>query len=631
MTTTGSLAGDDAPSLRRGLSVLAVGIRQAPRPFAVAVAGSTLYGVMTAGQAFVLGKVVAHIVQPAFEARRVTATQLLQAGGWLALVTVLLVIGVVGRRVAAGRVMFDLGAIYRRRVIDQYLTLPLSWHQQHPAGQLLSNANADVEATWNVFAPLPMGLGVIVMLVVAAVAMVLADPVLALIGLCVFPALVAINGVFQRRMSPRVTRAQQLRADVSSVAHESFDGALVVKALGREEQEADRFAVVAGRLRDANVSVGRTRGTFDPVIEALPTLGTLVVLVAGTARVRSGAIQAADVVQVAYLFSLLAFPVRSLGWVLGELPRAVVGWDRVNAVLSARGSLPYGAHHWPADSSAAVRLEDVSYAYADADGSPLPVLHSIDLDVAPGRTLALVGPTGSGKSTLTNLLVRLVDPSTGVVEMDGINLREGAPGAVAAVAALVPQQTFLFDDTVRGNITLGDPDLEAEGDEQVWAALRLAQVDGFVAGLPYGLDTRVGERGTTLSGGQRQRIALARAVIRSPRLLVLDDATSAVDPTVEAAILAGLRPGSAAYARAAGRVGGGGGPAPAPSVVVVAYRKATISLADEVAYLEHGRVVDRGPHAELLTRNEGYRSLVDAYEREAAERAAVSADEEVRS
>jgi ABC-type multidrug transport system fused ATPase/permease subunit len=531
---------------------------------------------------------------------------------------------VVGRRIAAGVVMFDLGAMYRRLVTRQYLRLPLSWHQSHPAGQLLSNANADVEATWNVFAPLPMGLGVIVMLIVAAIAMVLADPVLALIGLCVFPALVVINGVFQRRMSPRVTRAQQLRADVSAVAHESFDGALVVKALGREQQETERFAAVSGTLRDANVSVGRTRGTFDPIIEALPTLGTLAVLVAGTARVKSGAINAADVVQVAYLFSLLAFPVRSLGWVLGELPRAVVGWERVDAVLAARGSLPFGDHVWPGDRSAELRLAGVDYAYLDPDGSPLPVLRGIDLVVPAGRTLALVGPTGSGKSTLTTLLVRLVDPAAGVVTMDGVDLRDGARGQVAAHAALVPQQTFLFDDTVRGNITLGDPVIEADGDERVWESLRLAQIDGFVAGLPQGLDTRVGERGATLSGGQRQRIALARAVVRRPRLLVLDDATSAVDPTVEAAILAGLRPSPA--------VDGTGllGPI-APTVVVVAYRKATIALADEVAYLEHGRIIDRGTHNALLARNEGYRSLVDAYEREAAERAAVAADEEVRS
>jgi ABC-type multidrug transport system fused ATPase/permease subunit len=220
--------------------------------------------------------------------------------------------------------------------------------------------------------------------------------------------------------------------------------------------------------------------------------------------------------------------------------------------------------------------------------------------------VALVGPTGSGKSTIASLLIRLVDPDTGSIELDRIDVRELRPGGVAAAAALVFQQTFLFDDTVRGNVTLGMPDVS---DEDVWEALRLAQADGFVAALSSGLDTQVGERGTSLSGGQRQRLALARALVRQPRLLVLDDATSSVDPQVESRILAGLRDTAA------------------PStVVVVAYRNATIALADEVVYVEHGRVIDRGTHAELLDRTEGYRELITAYEREHAERLALIAD-----
>jgi ABC-type multidrug transport system fused ATPase/permease subunit len=221
-----------------------------------------------------------------------------------------------------------------------------------------------------------------------------------------------------------------------------------------------------------------------------------------------------------------------------------------------------------------------------------------------------VGPTGSGKSTLTTLLVRLVDPSSGEVVLDGVDLRAVARGGVAGAAAVVPQQTFLFDDTVRGNVTLG---LDVP-DSAVLHALSVAQADRFVAALPEGLDTRIGERGMTLSGGQRQRLALARAIVRSPRLLVMDDATSSVDARVEAAILAGLR--------------ATGGAEDAPTVVVVAYRKATIALADEVVYVEHGRVVDRGTHLELLGRCSGYRSLITAYEREDAERAALAADEE---
>jgi ABC-type multidrug transport system fused ATPase/permease subunit len=205
----------------------------------------------------------------------------------------------------------------------------------------------------------------------------------------------------------------------------------------------------------------------------------------------------------------------------------------------------------------------------------------------------VVGPTASGKSTLTNLLTRMLDPDAGSIRVDGIDLRELERGALAEAMALVPQTAFLFDDTVRGNVTLGGE----YSDEEVWAALRAAQADGFVAALSDGLGTQLGERGTSLSGGQRQRISLARALVRRPRLLILDDATSAVDPEVEARILATLREG-----------------AQDATLVVVAYRKATIALADEVVHLDDGRVVDRGTHQELLARNEEYARLVNAYE-----------------
>jgi len=221
----------------------------------------------------------------------------------------------------------------------------------------------------------------------------------------------------------------------------------------------------------------------------------------------------------------------------------------------------------------------------------------VTFEAEPGRTVAVVGATAAGKSTLTTLLSRLVDPDAGRVTIDGTDLRELAAGEFATAAAVVPQTAFLFDDTVRDNITLG-ADIP---DEDVWAALRTAQGDGFVAALPNGLDTRLGERGTSLSGGQRQRISLARALVRRPRLLILDDATSAVDPEVEQRILAGLREHHDS------------------TLVVVAYRKATIGLADEVVHLVDGRIADRGTHAELLERSADYAELVNAYEAEGAE------------
>lgn len=601
---TDELRTDTDQVMRRGFALLGRGISEQRWLFAISVIGSVVFGAMTVADAWVLGWATDEVIRPSFEQGEVVRASLAVAVMLFMTVAILRALGVIARRLVGGVVYYRLVADYRRRVTRRYLALPMSWHHRHPTGQLLSNANADVEAAWAVFMPLPMAIGVIAMLVAAIAAMLLADVVLTIVGLVVFPALFGINVFYQRWLSPKVAYAQSLRGDVSAVAHESFDGAIVVKSLGRETDETARFARHAEELRDANIEVGRIRSIFDPLLEALPNLGVLAVVLLGIQRISSGAAEPGDVVQVAYLFTVVAFPVRAIGWVLGELPRSVVGWERVRRVMNATGEMSYGSRSLPGAGAAHLTLHDVRFSYEPGIVAGVPghgrqggtVLRGIDLDLEPGRVVALVGATGAGKSTLTTLLTRLVDPDSGTVQIDEIDVRELTHAALTDAVAVVPQTTFLFDDSVRENVTLG----EDVPDDAIWAALRTVQADGFVSALPRGLDTQLGERGTTLSGGQRQRLALARALVRRPRLLVMDDATSAVDPEVEQRILAALAAHTA--------------DADGPSVLVVAYRKATIALADDVVFLDEGRIAERGTHAELIARSDDYRLLVDAYD-----------------
>ncbi|WP_298802933.1 ABC transporter ATP-binding protein [uncultured Pseudokineococcus sp.] len=614
------------------MRVVVRGARDEPRVLGLAVAVSAVYGAGTAAAGWLLGRTTDEVLTPLFAGEPgVGRVDALLAGLALTAVAVVTAVAVALRRMVAGRVFANLQARYRRRLAHQYLRLPIAWHHRHPAGQLLANASSDVEASFMIFNPLPMALGVVVMAVVAAVAMVAADPVLALVGLLSLPAMVVANIAYQRAMSPRVVRAQALRGEVSAMAHESFDGAVVVKTLGREGAETRRFGAAADRLRAANVDVGRTRGAFDPAVEALPGLASLAVLAVGAVRAASGDVGVGAVFTVVYLLAVLASPVRAFGWVLAELPRSAVGFGRVRTVLDARGRTTWGESPLPA-GGLSLQMRGVELAHSretgeDLDagevaprrrdgeagtaapgsgaGARVPALRGVDLDVPAGSTTALVGPTGSGKSTLASLAVRLLDPDSGVVRLGGVDARELREGSLPSEVALVPQSTFVFDDTVRENITLG-----AEVDEgRLRGALETSQAAEFVDALPDGLETRVGERGTSLSGGQRQRLALARALVRDPRLLVLDDATSAVDPAVEAEILTALRRPSAPGA-------------PRPTVLLVAYRRATIALADRVAWMERGRVVDEGTHEELLERRPAYRHLVTAYEE-----AALAADD----
>ena len=582
--------------LGRGLRVLGRAIRTEPRLFVIGAIGSSIFGLLVIANSYVVGAVIGHVVVPSFAEGHVGRGELALIAAAFLGISVLREGSIFGRRLGAGFMQFRLQARYRRAVTRRYLSLPPSWHQQHATGTLLSNANSDVEAAFVPIAPLPFAVGTIVMIFAAVIALFFTDWVLALVGITLFPLLFGLNYIYSRKMSPRQIRAQQMRAKVSAVAHESFDGALVVKTMGREEDESRRFGVFVSELRDALISVGRLRGFFDPTMDALPSLGTLAVLLLGAWRLRSGALNVSELITVSFLFTVLAFPVRAIGWVVAELPRSVAGWERVQAVLAAEGDLAYGSASPAGAGPAELAFDRVDFRYGDG---PL-VLHDVSFTVAPGKTVALVGATGSGKSTIASLAVRLVDPIGGDITVDGISLADLSEAALAGTSALVPQIPFIFDDTVRGNVTL---DRSRITDDDAWAAIRLAQAERFVENLPAGIETQVGERGTSLSGGQRQRVTLARALAGHPRLLVLDDATSAVDPRVEADILAALR----------GRDAGA-------SILVVAYRRATIALADEVVYLEQGKVVATGTHRSLLESVPGYADLVTAYEKAEQER-----------
>ena len=321
--TTHALTGSRT---RRSLALMGAGIRAEWRIYILAIGASALFGGLTVAVSQVLGKVTDTIVVPAMDLQTPVGRAWI-GGAVLAAVGLGLALSVAARRIFAGIGVANLQARHRRAVTARYLELPMSWHRAHPTGQLLSNVSSDVEAATGVFNPLPFALGVCVMILIAAVALFSLDVWLAVAALSVLPVAVLVNLVFQKYMSPAITLAQQLRAEVADVAHESFEAALLVKALGTEEREEARFAERTAALRAANVRVGTVRAFFDPIIEFLPPLGTLLVLVVGTFRVQAGMVETGQVVSAAYLLTMMAVPVRAFGWVLGELPRGVVGYE----------------------------------------------------------------------------------------------------------------------------------------------------------------------------------------------------------------------------------------------------------------------------------------------------------------
>jgi ABC-type multidrug transport system fused ATPase/permease subunit len=567
----------------------------------VSIVGAVSFASTIIAAAWVIGWVTERLILPTLAKSGDEGVSLGLAAAVIAGVALWKSISIILRR--GGATWWQLRAEQglRRDMVAHQLGLSLRWYASRGVGDLLSVSGNDTKQSTGLLAPLPFAVGAVFLLIGSMTLILTIDVLLGLIAGLVMVLVVVVDSIGSHFAFQKMERVQHDLGRLSMVAHESFDGALTVRALGREQEESARFGATSESLREAIVRLGRSWTAFRAVTDIGPTLGTILILTLATARAASGRVDPGDLVTIAYLLSLLTVPTRLIGYLVWDSARSVAGWRRVRRVLDVDDRLRHGER--PASGragGAAIRVEGVHFAYAPGQ----PILAGVDLTLEPGRTYAVVGPTGSGKSTVARLLARLWDPDAGRIVLDDVDVRDLLPGVVPAEVAYVPQEPFLFDDSVHGNITLGDPTID---DETVDRAVRLARLDEVVAGLPDGLATRVGERGATLSGGQQQRLGLARALARRPRLIVLDDATSAIDAELESEILAGLRDASLGA-----------------TVVMVAARTSTISLADEVIHLVGGRVADRGTHSELVARSPAYASLVEAYARDAARRTATT-------
>jgi ABC-type multidrug transport system fused ATPase/permease subunit len=512
---------------------------------------------------------------------------------------------IVVRRVVAGKVSLGVEFDLRQTFYAHLQRLELGFFDGQQTGQLMSRATVDLQSI-RFF----LGYGLIFItqtiltITLASAVMFAIDPWLALIGLAPAPLIVYTASRYNRINRPAVQEVQQRIAELTAEAEENVSGIRIVKAFAREEYQLRRFTRAVTRVFDQSIYSTRLQAFFSPLIGLLPQFGIALVLLIGGRQVINNSLSLGDFTRFYIYLVMLAGPLRMLGSTMGMAQRAIASGNRLFEVLDREPRIQSPAEAAPLPAGGGrVALDGVTLRYEapttgdsgeSAEGperEAVPALHDVSLEVEAGKTVALVGPSGSGKTSLVALIARLYDPDEGKVLVDGADVREVDLSSLRSEIAFVADDSFLFTASVAENIAYARPDATMK---EIEAAARRAQAHDFIDRLPDGYETRVGERGLTLSGGQRQRVAIARALLADPRILILDDATSSVDATTEAAIKAGLREAMA------GR-----------TTFIIAHRLSTVSLADEIVVLDGGQIVDRGTHQELMDGCGFYREIAE--------------------
>ena len=481
--------------------------------------------------------------------------------------------------------------------------LPLSFFQAHRTGDLMSRATNDLSAVRMMIGPAVMYLvNTIITAAVSLTLMVMVDLRLALIALIPLPIVSVAVKIFGTRIHKTFEHVQEKLADMSAVVQESLTGVRVVRAYGQEQAEIERFRRSNLDYLEHNRRLSRLQGAFFPTMGLFLGISAMLALWLGSRDVVSGRITVGELVAFNAYLAQLAWPMIAFGWVTNLLQRGMASWKRMLMVMDTEPAIrdepELGMRDWRSgigDSGLVqhapirgeIEFRNLSFLFGDRD-----VLNQVSFSVKAGETVAIVGATGSGKSTLVNLLPRLHDPPRGTVFIDGRDVRDIPLAELRGAIGFVPQEPFLFSDTLADNLAFGAPGLNQRDPPRMLAAATVAQLDKDVADFPNGYDTMVGERGITLSGGQKQRTAIARAVIIDPRILILDDALSAVDTYTEEEILSRLR----------GVMG-------ERTAIIISHRISTVRDADQIVVLEAGRLVERGKHDELIARGGHYAEL----------------------